>query len=90
MEFKPSQDLAYLGHMLSTLPIDKYVSDKFSKRQQTLLHKIIDDLLHERFETAYQLSEQIEKISPTYPPTAGLPELSAALAIDSSDTIRMA
>jgi HD superfamily phosphohydrolase/tRNA A-37 threonylcarbamoyl transferase component Bud32 len=88
-QLKPSQDLAYLGNMLAKLPFSNYVRAKFSDRQVSLLEKIMADLVSETFETAEQLSRQLEKISPNYPPTAGIPELAASLAIDTSESIRV-
>ena len=87
--FKPSQDLAYFGKMLKELNFKKYVESKFSMRQKILLDKLIDDLYNEKISEAKLLSEQLCKLSTTHPPTGGIPELAASLAIDSHSTIRI-
>lgn len=88
-KFRPSQDLAYFGKMLEDLPYDKYVADKFSDRQRTLLAKTIYDLREEHFESAEDLSKKLLKMSPTHPSTGGIPEIAASQAIDSSNSIRI-
>ncbi len=87
--FKPAHDLYYFGIMLEDLDYLKYVKRAFSDRQYKLLEKIIAALKNEEFSLAKELDKKLEKLSPTYPPTGGIPELAAAQAIDSSDTIRI-
>ena len=88
-EFKPVHDLAYLGKMLEDINVLDYVKNIWSQRQCDLLRWIIDDLINEKFQNAVQLKQKILKISPSHPPTGGIPELSASHAIDSNASIRI-
>lgn len=87
--FKPVHDLAYLGRMLKDLKFDTHVANVWSDRQLTILKKLVDDLEEERIYSARQLDLKLAKLSPSHPPADGVPELAAAHAVDSSDTIRI-
>ena len=87
--FKPVHDLAYLGKMLDDLRFDRHVAPVWSERQRVILRKTIKDLQEEHFQSATQLELKLAKLSPSHPPADGVPELAAAHAVDSWDTIRI-
>jgi HD superfamily phosphohydrolase/tRNA A-37 threonylcarbamoyl transferase component Bud32 len=88
-DFKPSQDLAYFGKMLDDVQYPKISEGKFTYRQITLLKKIIDDLKNEKFSSAREVEEKIDKLEPAHPSSGGIPEIASIHTIDSQFSIRL-